>query len=668
MENYLKGLEYEKFVCNHINKTNEAWLWNNIPEYVLDDAKLILTRNELRKYRKDFKNNKNKINPFQEIGIDILEKINEGYKIVQCKNYINNIKIDDLAGFWMMMAAHPEKKGAVYYPNDISSTIKKIVKIPNIEFIKLPMKEIKIINKKNKIIPLDYQINAVELLNKHFKENNRGILHMPCGTGKTFVSCLFSKIYTNVIILSPLKQFAKQNLDRFIEYDQFESILIDSDGSRDINDINSFIKKNKNKRCVFSSTYKSIDIVNKFIDRLNNVIVIIDEFHNLSKNNINDINDYFYKLLDSDHKILSMSATPRIYDLEDINEETYILGNIVYSMDFKTAIEKKLICDYKIYVPSVHEELDGFFKEIDNEIDISKIDKSIQHLCCYFFNCLTKYGSKKCILYFKSYEEIDNFKKAFKEYNKFYALDYNINSITYNDTHNSRNTKLKEFSESKIISILCSIEILDECIDIPSCDSVFITYASKSKIRTIQRISRSTRLDQNNKYKIARIYLWCNNNDEIKETIASLKEFDPNLVEKVVLETTNINNNTDPNNIKKIKMDIEDIRNLVIDVKEYKKEQFNTTYKKVELFVEINKKIPSSGSKNVEEKILGIWCATIRQYKKLNKLDSDKVKLFENIKGWFWTENNNRIHKTFEEYYNELKKWIKINKRIQSNK
>ena len=47
-----------------------------------------------------------------------------------------------------------------------------------------------------------------------------------------------------------------------------------------------------------------------------NTLFIIDEFHNLSKTNISDKNDDIYKLLKSIRKILFMSATPRIYDIE----------------------------------------------------------------------------------------------------------------------------------------------------------------------------------------------------------------------------------------------------------------------------------------------------------------------------------------------------------------
>ena len=41
----------------------------------------------------------------------------------------------------------------------------------------------------------DFQVDAVDKLKIHFQHNNRGILHMPCGTGKTLIGCYLAKQY-----------------------------------------------------------------------------------------------------------------------------------------------------------------------------------------------------------------------------------------------------------------------------------------------------------------------------------------------------------------------------------------------------------------------------------------------------------------------------------------
>jgi len=64
------------------------------------------------------------------------------------------------------------------------------------------------------------------------------------------------------------------------------------------------------------------------------------------------------------------------------------------------------------------------------------------------------------------------------------------------------------------INIICNVHILDEGIDIPECDAVYLTHPNNNPINIIQRISRSNRLNINNNEKIAKIFLWCKN--EIK--------------------------------------------------------------------------------------------------------------------------------------------------------
>jgi superfamily II DNA or RNA helicase len=65
-----------------------------------------------------------------------------------------------------------------------------------INYINLPY----IINNQiSDFLPKDYQIEAYN----YIKNNNKNILSMPYGTGKTLVSFLLSLEYNNIIILTP---------------------------------------------------------------------------------------------------------------------------------------------------------------------------------------------------------------------------------------------------------------------------------------------------------------------------------------------------------------------------------------------------------------------------------------------------------------------------------
>jgi len=290
MDKIIKGDIYEKYICDILNNEGIAWLWKNIPEYHLLESNLINDLNIHRLNRKKFLNNPdNFVNPLRDTGVDVLLYKQNKYILVQCKNgYAKGLTCVDLAGFSIMMLQHDDKEGRVYYTNKLSTAIKENAINPRIKYIKLPLKNNnkQIKNIKN-IVLYDYQKIALNNLKQYFKENNRGILNMPCGTGKTIISCHFAHDYDNIIIISPLKQYAEQNVNRYTDYyNDFEYLIIDSEGTREIDDVENFINNNKNKKLLFSCTFRSVDIINKFIDSLDNTIIIVDEFHNLSMNNI----------------------------------------------------------------------------------------------------------------------------------------------------------------------------------------------------------------------------------------------------------------------------------------------------------------------------------------------------------------------------------------------
>ena len=355
---------------------------------------------------------------------------------------------------------------------------------------------------------------------------------MPCGCGKTFTSFLISKNYNIIIILSPLKQHTEQNILNFKKYnkkEEIKTIIVDSEGTRNINYILEKIKKYNN--IIIGSTYKSCDIIVEIIKKYKNAFIIIDEFHNLSYNNIFNNKDNINKILKSENKKLYMSATPKIYELEDNYECNYniedILGKIVYKMDFNYAITNNYISNYEIYLPVYDEDN---YNELLKLIQINNYEDLLIKKVLYYFESIKILGKLKTIIYFNSHEHIDIFIKCFNDINNYYNYKYNIDSIICSNTKNNRNKKLEDFNKSDEISILCSVGILDECIDIISCNSVYITYNSVSKIRIIQRISRALRKNNN---KIAKILIWCENINTLNPIISAIKEIDDDIIKKI---------------------------------------------------------------------------------------------------------------------------------------
>jgi superfamily II DNA or RNA helicase len=675
MYNHEKGLLYEKQVKNFIIQylDRRAYLWNECPEDILIQYKLIKSHNEMRLIRKDIK--EGFLHSHKDIGIDIVQLDEDNCSIVQCKNgYRNGLCIADLAGIMYRIASSDKDKRAyIYYTDSLSRNIRNVNDLSEnviyidwnndvdktkltedsscysnkIYFVKLPygniedMEDIEDIEDiKIAIAPYTYQTEAVSKFKEYFQSNNRGILSLPCGCGKTYASYLISKNYKHIIILSPLREFASQNLKRYIEYGycKTNTILVDSDGIRDIDSIKEFIR-NKNELLI-SCTYNSMDLIEGCLDMFNDALFIIDEFHNLSRANISNEENNIFKLLNSNHKILFMSATPRIYEIEydDEYNNNEFFGDVVYQMTFTDAIYNKYITDYRIWLPSVHENNE----ELNTELCIYDIDNEIKSRCTFLYSCIANNGSQKCIVYCIDTDDMNLMMESMKILNDFYVMDIDISSISCGDSEKNRKSVLESFANNNDkIQLLFNIRILNECIDIPSCDSVYISYAPKNKITTIQRISRATRIDKNNPYKMANVYIWCEEYEEILETLSCIKEYDIMFKDKVKINVVDFYNNRDINGLELIEKDKITINEYIIGIKEFKVMSWSEKLAIIEEYIEQLNKLPSQHSKDTNIKSLGSWISN----QKTNYKKNEHIMRNENIrKEW----------KTFIEKYPHL--------------
>jgi len=515
------GLEYEKYVQKIIkNKYINCWLWSEVPKHVLVDLKIINNYQE----------------SCDDIGCDIVcQNSDLTFLFVQCKNYSttgndNTISIHDLSGFYNFIA-ETGFNGSVYYSGKLSSQI--ICRKKRINYINLPY----ITN--NQILdflPRDYQIEAYN----YIKNNNKNILSMPCGTGKTFVSFLLSLEYNNIIILTPListtEQIHAHYKNYYSKYENINFILVNCKAERNINNI---MLKDKN---VISSTYDSCDVINKLLHNLENALIIIDEFHNLSNDMLTNHKSEMNKLILNNKNILFMSATPI---------KTDILTNNIYELTWEDAIKNKYICDYNFYYP----DNDKIITKIDYmKFDKTIIDKTILINKSYFLLDAIKLTKvMKCIVYLKTIQEMNEFVKIVQTINLYFELNIKIYEINYKTSAIIRNKNLIKFkNDNSSINILCNVHILDEGIDIPECDSIYLTHPNNNVISIIQRISRANRLDKNNTNKIAKIFVWSKNEIKLESITKNISKFIDCKYGKENNECINYKKNIENNNLNKI--------------------------------------------------------------------------------------------------------------------
>lgn len=539
---WLKGLTYEHYVNGVLNgqdNVKKAWLWKDIPEEHLRKTCLLHKGN----FQNFIKNRK-----ISDSGVDILVLHDDGsYTFVQCKNYNSSIYVHSLAGFYRMMANYLNVKGEVYYTSKLSKNVSSelflkhdriqyIQKKINKNYFKSSMNE----NASLKLYP--YQEDVVDnYLVPYYQENNVGHLVLPCGTGKTLITAYYAyNNYKTTIVISLLIQYAEQNINRFCEYFNYdESILICSkSGTRDIDEINGRLENcDKKSKILLSFTYKSVDILNEIIGDLEDFIIIIDEFHNLSWDNIFDKNNKFYDVVrNKNYKKCFVSATPVIYDLEnDEGLDLKIFGKRIYEMTFQYAIDNKLICDYTVLVPTiVKENTKNMLKKFDEDY-INEIDGFNELLgkVMFFVKGITNYGTKKSIVYLNTLSEVDAFMEVLLECNKkYYKLDLYVDKIIYKTSQNQRTKIFKEYEEFDGYGVLCCVNILSECFDMKCCKCIFDTTEMNNQAKIIQRMCRAIRINGNDNHAI--VMLW-GKNDELVHFVESLCKSDVNFVKKVMV-------------------------------------------------------------------------------------------------------------------------------------
>ena len=396
-----------------------------------------------------------------------------------------------------------------------------------------------------------------------FIVNKISLLDIPCGCGKGEIFCHYvnEQKYNQIFVVAPLKAHVSQNMRRLKtgKYENLKNhkfITYNSDHNNHLtaDEISNLLKQHP--KCVIGMT--SIAIKNKSIDlesiqeQLGNVLMIFDEAHHMMTHQI----EYF--MFNSFQKVLLSTATP-----------TFTIKGIISTrtretISIKDAIESNYICDYNLYIPEFetdNEVEDVNFVNIESKIKflIKGIKKTsckriIVYLknireCQRYYEFLTGY---KHISYTETNEEINNDESdddtdmsassldSANETNeigilqKYFYDNYWIGMIHSNIKIDKREEELHNFQHNtKSVSIMLNVRILDECIDVPKCDSVFITKViPESDIRTIQRIFRSVRLERDddgnvmNANKMASIFLWCDTNNDMIDTLVYLKDKD----------------------------------------------------------------------------------------------------------------------------------------------
>ena len=396
-----------------------------------------------------------------------------------------------------------------------------------------------------KITPHKTQREAINAALKHFKDNSRGQMILPCGTGKTLAAMwIVEKLGgRRILVMVPSLALLSQTLREWAENTSlrpFRYLCLCSDTTVDLeNDspvehiyemkvqvttdsdiVAEFLKKNTKTTSILFSTYQSSKVLSEATLKsgIRFDTAIFDEAHRTAGTQAS-----IWSLALDDKNVptkkrLFMTATPRIYAPhitkkakdEDIllcsMDDHTVYGETIYKITFGQAIERDLITDYKVVVICITDaEVRKLVKEGSRVITTDNREWDAKALAkrLALAKALDAYGFKKIFTFHGKVSGA----KAFTDTESPYGIKQVIemvdakkhkqDKIEYfhvNGTMSSgdRKARLEEFKEAEI-GIMSNARCLTEGVDIPAVDAIAFIDPKKSLIDIVQATGRAMR-------------------------------------------------------------------------------------------------------------------------------------------------------------------------------
>ena len=522
-------------------KLNNLWHHTNLPSKIFDS--LSLQR--------------------PEIGVDLIAESNDGNLwAIQCKYHndvYKNISYEEVSTFFSITEreitykkirhriisssalevskkiskVHKEKLGFITY-SDFSQ-------LGNVDFKNFHsiLQNNKII--LNKYLPREHQKIALEKCLSYFKNESRGKLIHPCGTGKSLTGYWFFRYMNgnNALIVVPSLQLVKQTLKTWSREFLCEGIDIDwiavcsDDDVKNLDDpainifdigievntnaelIASFFKKQTQKIKIVITTYQSSSKIIESVKKanMNFDIGIFDEAHKTVGNR----NKPFAQLLyDSNvliKKRLFMTATERVFkgDSEHIvsMDDKNIYGNIVDQFSFKSALEQNppILCDYRIFSTIISKNQikqlieNNEIVSTSNKLWSFEADASTFASLIALRKIIKEQKIKHIISFHRDIKRANDFKKLNEEVNKLGGKYGYLNSFHISGKFSTglRSEIINRFTYEEP-SLISNARCLTEGVDIPQVDAILFADPKQSKVDIVQAAGRAMRIYKNKKF------------------------------------------------------------------------------------------------------------------------------------------------------------------------
>jgi superfamily II DNA or RNA helicase len=434
----------------------------------------------------------------------------------------------------------------------------RIRKILNKEKLKTLIQNLRIKRSKTDVIytPRPDQSLIVNESVKYFQTNDKGMLILMCGVGKTLISLwITQQLQANTIVVGVPNKLLLTQWNKVINelFPEIPVLLVSGGVSE--NAIQQFLERYE-ERCIVITTYSSSHKVNSASQRskFKFAMKIVDEAHHLTSHNMrlaNTAKTYIKMLNIPAAKQLGLTATLKqlesMSDADNVisNDNVEHFGEIIDRKCLLWAIENNIICDYVIQTIITNEE--QLEQQLEQFNIIEENDKRLFLSAYASLKSINEGHSHHLLIYSNNKEnslKLIHFVKLLLE-NSYFELP----GLYYSSYHSDMNTKvqaniIRHFENARQGIITC-VYCLGEGWDFPLLDAVVFGENMTSNIRIVQSALRASRKYRNNPHKKTKIILpilnrddWLENTDnsdlkKVREVIYQMGLEDETISQKI---------------------------------------------------------------------------------------------------------------------------------------
>ena len=502
-----------------------------------------------------------------------------------------------------------------------------------------------------------YQDEVIKKIKEYLETNDKGLVKMFCGTGKSIVEVKiveFLQKTLSVYVFPSLALINQFYRDYVQKYKSGENVLIvcseidSSETTTDKDEIKSFLKKGKRK--IILVTYQSFKVLLDSLEKHKIGICCFDEAHHAVGNE----NQKLIFNNDSIEKSLFFTATPKntngiiMHDFNNVNKSD--CGDLIYDYSYYSGCNDDYLNPFEIRIDMY---LENTNKSIYESIARSIIKTGNTRVLTFHSTVSESNESKTSVRSFVDYEKfIEAFYKVlenefYDEYDKW--IDTDITFIGIDASTKNRSELLNKFEECRNdqIFIISSCETIGEGIDTKNANMCVFVDPKTSYVKIIQNIGRIVRIKDGEDIPNSTVLIPCWVDKSKYEKSSGNKERQDQVIREDMQKDGNFNG----------------ILNVMSALKQEDEELFNQCLNYSDIFSqdEINKNLNKQGFKIIndfEENDL-ISCV---EYLIEDEIDLDNYSDEENI----FMEISKDKSVSIEIHNNSLEESIKVYGNLQN--